>query len=69
MEFDNRIKPPKPPKLRLNEITRVDHEEPLGVIKHMRPSMLERLNDGMGRIWQASEKETQGESPESSAGS
>lgn len=67
-EVDNRIKPPNASKLQINEITRLDHEEPLAVMKRMRPVLLERLNDGMGRIWQESTKPTREESSESSTG-
>lgn len=58
-EFDNRIKPPNASKLQINEVTRVGHDEPLAVIKGMQPLLLERLNGGMGRIWQEITKETE----------
>lgn len=65
-ESDNRIKPPNPSRLRINQITRVDYEEPLAVIKRMQPLLLERLNDGLGRIWQENAEDAKGEPSQAS---
>lgn len=56
---DNRIKSPKPSKLLVNEIAEADYFEPLKVIDAMQLALLERLNQGMERIWAESK-----ESPE-----
>jgi hypothetical protein len=56
-EFDNRIKSPNPSKLLVNEVVAEDYFEPLKVIEAMQPALLDRLNQGMDRIWSGSKKE------------
>jgi hypothetical protein len=50
-EFDNRIKSPNPSKLLINAISEEDHYPPLKVIEEMYPMLLDRLNQGMERVW------------------